>query len=178
MKTLLLSLCLLLLVSCGPADPIAEGQTPPVAAPLPAGQWLPVLSADTPCDMATTVSQDPNINHGIHGDYVRHGNLVWASFRYYAKLTWTCASGYLKIEGLPLPMANVKNSQTVGPFTFQGIVKPNYTQFGVIVFPGTDVIRVFAAGQAMFENQLLITEIPSGGNVLLEGSVMYLTDAP
>lgn len=176
MNRLLISLSyLILLTACGPADPAAVGQTPP---PLPPGQWVPVLSADNPGDLATAVSQDPNINHGIHGEYVKMGRLVWASFRFYAGVTYSTASGYLKITGLPYPMANVKNSQTVGPFTFQGIVKPSYTQFGVIVFPGTDVIRLFAAGQAQYENQLQITEIPSGGNVLLEGTVMYLTDAP
>ena len=133
------------------------------------GTWTPVLTAATPGNLAVTYSAQL-------GRYRKAGSqvTVWGTISTSA-FTHTTASGEVRISGLPFPAFTLVGFGQVGSLVFQGITKANYTQFTPEIESAQSYIRINASGQGQMNAALAITEMPTGGTVLLRFSVTYRT---
>lgn len=129
-----------------------------------ASLWTPAITAATPGDLAVTYSTRV-------GKRVKIGNLVWASFSITTSaFTWTTSSGDFQITGLLDVPATA--SLAPGTLTFGGLTKATYTQFTAEPLT-TSIIQIVANKTAGAPVVCAIGDFPTGGTVILRGSVMY-----
>lgn len=133
------------------------------------GSWTPVLTFATPGDLARTYTTQ-------FGDYVKIGGLVIATFNIItATFTWATASGALRITGLPYTSAATTNLAPQGAMNFGGITKASYTQFNPQIASNSTNVTVTASGSAQAPSSLAAADLPTGGSVVLRGTVAYHT---
>ena len=133
------------------------------------GSWTPVLSAQTPGNLAVTYSAQV-------GRYFKIGPLVVVIFRIETSaFTHTTASGDALITGLPFTSLNVTNLTGAGAVGFQGITKAGFTQFTGEVQVNSTTMRIVAGASASGQSAVSIGQMPSGGSPLLMGSIAYFT---
>lgn len=131
------------------------------------GTWTPTLTAATPGNIAVTYSN-------LTGTYTRQGNLVTASFVITTSaFTHTTASGNLQITGLPFTSDSVANHTAYGAAVFSGVTKAGYTNIVTRVLPGVSYVSFGASGSGVPNASVAITDLPTGGAILLQGSVTY-----
>lgn len=129
------------------------------------GIWTPNITFATPGDLAVTKTST--------GKYTRNGNLITVTFEIdTSAFTWTTASGALQITGLPFGSSSTTQYYgTLG--AFRGITKANYTQYSLRTVNGQSYLGVYASGSAQTPTSLQASDMPSGGTVLLYGSITY-----
>ena len=135
------------------------------------GSWTPTLTFATPGDLAITYSQRA-------GQYVKIGNLVFVTFNITTTaFTWTTASGNLQITGAPYSFSNaIIPSGFLGGLDFGGITKTGgYTHFQLEALSGTSNIQIMANASGVGRAFVAAADVPSGGTVVLRGSVVYVT---
>lgn len=134
------------------------------------GLWTPVLTFATPGDLAVTYAIQT-------GTYTKIGNIVHASwFIATSAFTYTNAASVLRITGLQHPSSSSVVISHNGTLSFGGILKENYTQFTPVVSAATSYITIGASGSGQTHSNIGVGDVPSGGTVLLSGSVVYRTD--
>lgn len=134
-----------------------------------AGTWTPVLTFATPGNLAVTYAIQA-------GSYSKIGRQVTVHFKIATSaFTHTTASGIVNITGLPFA-ASMPNSSNdaVGSLKFQGITKANYTQFTPQVANGATILTINADGSGQGDNALTAADVPSGGSVILSGTIIYM----
>ncbi|RMG72057.1 MAG: hypothetical protein D6711_13795 [Chloroflexi bacterium] len=131
------------------------------------GTWTPVISADTPGDLSVSYSFQM-------GKYTKIGSAYFCSFYLITTaFTHSTASGDLRITGLPANVDNSANYRPMGAFAGQGITKAGYTQFQTEAIEGTNYIRIKCMASGVGTSEVQITDAPSGGSVILQGSLVY-----
>jgi hypothetical protein len=134
------------------------------------GTWTPAISFATPGDFAVTYTTQV-------GDYTKIGNRVELSFRILtSSFTHTTASGNLRNTGVPFLAANA-TANYVGAVSWRGITKANYTEVKPYVSANSQVIGLRASGSAQATSDVGAADMPTGGTVLLEGSITYRASA-
>lgn len=133
------------------------------------GTWTPVLSFDTPGDVAFTNSIQT-------GTYTKIGNRVFLTFRLFGTITHTTATDRLIITGLPYTPSDDPDGLYAGSLHFSGITMANYTQFTPLVDSDEQWIAINASGSGQTATAVGASQIPTGGSLLLYGSVQYKTD--
>lgn len=127
------------------------------------GTWTPILTFAVPGNLAVTYGAQS-------GTYVRIGRQVMLTFIITTSaFTFTTASGNLQITGFPL--ASTVPAQIMGPLDWQGITKAGYTSMSSIVATGSGVIQVAGAGSGLGRSLVVAADMPSGGSVLLSGTI-------
>lgn len=130
------------------------------------GAWVPVLTFDTPGNLAVTYATQTGtftqIGRKVSLDFV----IVTSAF------TWTTASGALRITGLPLP-ANGGFSEFTGSLSWAGV-----TYTGAVIAPqllaaNTSIIRLTSSGSGTARAQLNTANTTSGTQVTLSGHIEY-----
>jgi hypothetical protein len=136
------------------------------------GTWLPELSFANPGDLSVTYFIR-------EGNFVRFGEWVYVNFYIHTgSFTYSTASAFLLIDGLPYVVKDVNLTATdqlaPGSLVFQGITKANYTQFAPMI-DNADVRRFSfrASGSGQTMDTLDVGDVPSGGTVILGGSLWY-----
>lgn len=133
-------------------------------------RWTPALTFATPGDLAVTYSMHM-------GDIIRTKDEIHATFNLVTSaFTWTTASGALRITGLPYTASTLADDSGfawVGGLFFQGITKANYTQFCPAVLAADNIITITASGSGQAVSSVVAADVPSGGSVLLKGSVHF-----
>ena len=125
--------------------------------------WTPVLTCGTPGDLAITYSTQT-------GSYVQIGALIIARFNITTSaFTHTTASGAISITGLPVTAA----LSSSGSLQYQGITKASYTSFVPAIAATANTITVDAGGSAQTLASLAITDLPTGGSVILKGTILF-----
>lgn len=130
------------------------------------GTWTPVVTFATPGDLNVAYSTQV-------GTYTKIGRQVIANFTITTStFTHTTASGNLQLTGL------VHQSLASGPFhgamNWQGITKAGYSQMTPRIGASVSLIDFRAAGSAQTTAALTTADLPTGGTVVLAGSVSYL----
>lgn len=134
------------------------------------GTWTPVLTSDVVGDL--TVAYTAQL-----GFYTKIGRLVTVNFFIQTStFTRTTASGSVRISGLPFTALSTTGAFNLGSLASQGIQKTNYTQAACAPVNNTTYIVFPMSAPATNQNyaNLAITEMPSGGTVILRGSVSYI----
>jgi hypothetical protein len=133
---------------------------------LDQGTWTPAITFATPGDLAVThVAQI--------GNWFRIGNHVKASFQISTSaFTHTTASGNLQVTGLgSVPLVAV-NNMFGGSMQWRGITKANYTDICPTI--DTSTITFVMSGSAQPISNVVAADMPTGGAVVLRGSVEFL----
>lgn len=131
--------------------------------------WTPVLTFATPGNLSVAYAAN-----GQLGSYIRTGNQVTCSFFIQTStFTFTTASGNLQITGQPFTPNNSTNRYGIGSMAFSGITKTNYTNFTPFASPGSTIITVIASGSGQAVDNVTAANMPTGGTVILNGSVTF-----
>jgi hypothetical protein len=135
----------------------------PLYQPVGGGTWTPVLSITTPGNLAVTYSNQV-------GTYEQRGNIIIARFSVSTSaFTHTTASGNWRITGLPFTVGTGYG----GDLEWSGVTKANYTQITPRPTAANTIIQFFAEGSAQAGGFLAAADIPTGGSVILNGTVIY-----
>lgn len=131
------------------------------------GSWTPVLTCATPGNLSVSYTTQM-------GRYERNGKLVTLYFNITTSaFTHTTASGQVNITGIPFTCLTLSGLNCLANLTFQGITKANFTQFNPRIQNNATTMQISASGSAQTTANLVITELPTGGSVILYGSVTY-----
>jgi len=133
------------------------------------GTWTPAITCGVPGDLTVAYSSQA-------GFYTRIGRTVNVTFLLTTStFTRSTASGLLIVSGLPFAIPNTSNLLYYGAMSAQGISRANYTQLACVGL--TNSSNIIFPAMAIGTNQNIlnieITDLPSGGAVILRGSLTY-----
>ena len=133
------------------------------------GQWTPSISFTTPGDLAVTYSAQV-------GTYSKIGRVTNISFSIVTSaFTHTTASGSLTISSLPFSSLNLAGIRWSGALAWSGITKANYTNIVSLLDPNSSLLTLSASGSGQAATSVVAADMPSGGTVVLRGSMTYET---
>lgn len=132
--------------------------------------WTPVLTFATAGNLSVTYSTQ-------WGELLRLPNNVGvANFRIVTSaFTHTTASGNLQITGLTVTAADDSGASEVwdGACVWGGVTKANYTQVVASLAQGSSTILFSASGSGQAVTNLTASDLPTGGSVVLRGSIIF-----
>lgn len=131
------------------------------------GSWTPSITFANPGDLSVSYSSQ-------FGHYYRIGRLVFISFTMNTSaFSWATSSGNLQITGLPFESHDEGGRSYFAPF-WQGITMAGFTDMTWELGEGDDflVARMYASATNFAE--VNATHVPSGGNLIFQGSGTYL----
>lgn len=133
--------------------------------------FTPTATFATPGDLAITYAQR-------QADWSRNGRLITVNFTVKSSaFTFTTASGILRLTGIPFTATADTDYFCSGSVTWNGITKAGYTQVNPAVFSGESFIRFVASASGSVVSDVVAADTPTGGTLLLRGTVTYRTDA-
>jgi len=132
------------------------------------GSWTPVLTFATPGDLNVAA-------YSVQaGDYTLDGDVVDCNFNITTNgITFTTASGNLRITGLPFTKVVGGAVNREGPLQFQGITKVNYTNFSANIASSANYAEIYASGSGQSISAVDAANCASGTNITLRGSVSF-----
>jgi hypothetical protein len=132
------------------------------------GDWTPVLTFQTPGDLSVAYLVQV-------GSYTKIGNrVVLQGFIVLSAFTYTTASGYLRINGIPFNGSSSSGRQNYGSLVFGGITKAGYTDFVTSIEPAVpSSVLVYCSGSAVAPDFISATNMPSGSNVQIKFTMVY-----
>lgn len=131
------------------------------------GTWTPTLGFATPGDENIVLSV-------AFGSYTRIGDLVTVFFNIgTSTFTHSTASGNVQIGSLPFSSADITNQYSRGPIAWAGINKSGYSQISSILSPNSSTIELKASGNGLGISDVSTSDMPSGGSVIVAGSMSY-----
>ena len=130
--------------------------------------WTPTITAATPGNLSVAYSVQIGERLELGGLNIAHFRLTTSTW------THTTAAGDLHITGLANTAATLANLAWVGgSLEFSGLTKANYTQFSPRVASADNKILIRACGSAQAAAVCAVTDFPTGGTVILNGTVIY-----
>jgi hypothetical protein len=131
------------------------------------GSFTPNLVFATPGDLLTAFS-----TRG--GDYLKVGNRVFATVLLETNtFAHTTAAGALQITDLPFTSANAGGFRWVGPLRWSGITQAGYSAMALSLGNNTTTANVIASGSGVAESFVTAADMPTGGTVVLFGTLSY-----
>lgn len=130
------------------------------------GSWTPVLTAANPGNL--------NIYYSSQiGRYTKTGRTVTLQFTIATStFTHTTASSFVKITGIPYTCnGTIGGNNSLGEWS--GITKATYTQINSQIGSSGTFIYFRASGSGVASGYLDITDLPTGGSVIIRGSITY-----
>jgi hypothetical protein len=132
--------------------------------------WTPALSCETPGDLAVGYTSQT-------GYFEISGNKITAWFKIVtSSFTHTTASGAVAINGISFRSSTLMSPFMGAAVSFSGVTKANYTQIVSAILGNTTSILLYASGSGQARSQVSITDLPTGGSVILEGHIIYTHD--
>lgn len=131
------------------------------------GTWTPVLSFDTPGNLAITYSAQS-------GSYTRIGRRVRLEFAIATSaFTWTTSSGFIRITGLPIT-PNASFPEWGGVLSWAGVQIVGFMAVTPQIFTAAPtVIRLTASGNNVARANLSTGNMAPGSTVALIGNIEY-----
>jgi hypothetical protein len=128
--------------------------------------FAPTLTCATPGDL--------NVVAAATGFYRRVGNCVEGKINISTStFTHSSAAGQVRIDGLPVA-ANFASGSFARPVVrYQGVTKANYTTFMASPVNGQTHLLLLASGSGQPLSTLGITDLPTGGTVVLDVEFSY-----
>jgi hypothetical protein len=143
------------------------GMTSELLADYEEGTFTPVLTCETPGNLAITFGEQV-------GYYTKIGNRVFVNLLVSTSaFTHTTASGNARITGLPYTASSATQNVSVGAIYFAGITKVGYTQFNASVAASTSYIQFGSMASALAFALVQIGDLPSGGQPFFYVTVSY-----
>jgi hypothetical protein len=133
--------------------------------------WTPTLTCATPGDLAISAYTTRTGRMLRTSSGMVH--LSWDVNITAPNLTHTTASGALWLSGAPITTASTIGVRPIGSMVFGGITKATFTQFTPYLSAGSTTIEHWASGSGVGLTNVAITDIPTGGTVILRGSLTY-----
>lgn len=138
--------------------------------PLAGSTFTPGLTCATPGDLSVTFSAQ-------YGEWMRVGNIYTVHFHLVTSaFTHTTASGVVEINGFPSSAAASSIWWSCALSEWSGITKANYTHIGGILTGSSTQLLLRASGSGQASGAVNIADLPTGGTVLLRGSITYRTN--
>ena len=81
----------------------------------------------------------------------------------------------VNLTGVPFTTESTPGNLIVGPLGWEGITKANYTDLTVRMNVGVTVVEIGASGSGQARAVIGAGDMPTGGTVVLRGSVSYIT---
>jgi hypothetical protein len=135
------------------------------------GTFTPAITFATPGDLSVSYTAAATV-----GFWWRYGNIVNVTFNLAtSSFTYTTASSFFQITGLPFANMTTVNAGSGAVLTYQGITKASYTTFIPRVGSGSTLMTVQASGSGQTTATLTTADVPSGGSIILRGSITYIT---
>lgn len=132
------------------------------------GNWTPALSFVTPGNLSVGYQFQT-------GRYTKIGRLVVASFAIStSSFTFSTATGNLVVNGLPFSSVNDANYRSYASVLYSGITKAGYTQVTAGVSGNVNQLLFGASGSGVAQAFITAADMPSGGSVLLIGTIPYI----
>lgn len=132
------------------------------------GTWTPTITFSTPGNLSVTYSA----RQGVWRKLGKTVTLEWEAVT--SAFTHTTASGGVSITGQPFTAASPTGTfQWIGPMAFQGITKASYTQFTSRIAATGTAVLVLADGSGVGDSAVQASDMPTGGAVVLRGSVTF-----
>lgn len=140
-----------------------------VALTTPTTSWTPTFTFTSPGDLSVSYASR-------QGFYSISGSVVTVSFFLGLTPTFTTASGGLQITGLPVASSSSTNYYGAGVIggTTAWTAPAGTTSFGFTNLGGTSYISVNASGSGVAVASLVATNITSGNNLTIAGTLTYL----
>lgn len=133
------------------------------------GTWNPSLSFVVPGDLSVVYSERI-------GRYTKIGKLVTIDYSIITStFTHTTSSGAAFISALPFAAAAI--GYGMGNVAWQGITKANYTDICTQIGPSGSTVEFIISGSAQNTTNVIASDMPSAGTVLLRGSLTYPTSS-
>jgi hypothetical protein len=133
------------------------------------GTWTPVLTCVTPGDLAVTYSAQV-------GTYTKIGNRCTLNLSITTSaFSYLTASGTVQITGIPFTSNTTTANYNLGALAFGGLTKAGYTQIQSYVLPNVSYVSFASSGSGVSAAQAAIADFPTGGTVLLRGTITYQT---
>lgn len=132
-----------------------------------ASTWTPVVTCATPGNLSVSYTEQI-------GTYTKIGNRVMANFTLTFTPTFTTASSYLKVTGLPITSESTTGNQSNGALSFAGINVTGYSQITARVDPNQSFFYFEASG--MGQNSLgvvTMANLTTGQVTRLRGTITY-----
>lgn len=149
------------------ANTPAAGMTSQLLNWYEQGTFTPTITCATVGNLSVTYSTQV-------GRYTRIGNRVMFNASIVTSaFTHTTASGGLRLGGLPFTANSTGVNYPVMSLWFSGVTKVGYTQLAPYPDPGTNFLLVNASGSGVSSTGVLITDLPTGGSVVMIYSGHY-----
>ena len=138
--------------------------------------WTPVLTCEVPGDL--------DVQYAMRdGRSTKIGQAVlWSFVLQTSVFTHSTASGRLRVAGFPyFHQEGLEGGalQSMGALAFGGITKAGgYTQFATRVEANQNFCIITASGSGLTQTAVFMTDMPSGGTVILEASGHYRASLP
>mgnify|MGYP000443961182 CR=1 FL=1 len=128
------------------------------------GTWTPVVTFATPGDLS--VAYSAQIGH-----YTKIGRLVYVEFNVVTStFTHTTASGNLTVTGLPFTSSGTNRCCGLN---WSGITKAGYTSVVSLLGTGATSFIFSASGSGVAASNVAVADVPTGGTVILRGTLIY-----
>lgn len=130
------------------------------------GTWTPVLTFATPGDLARTYTTQLGVYTKVGRQVIAEFEIVTATF------THTTAAGNLQITGLPFTKG-AGQPASVDSITFGGITAAGYGSVVAKLAASSNVINFEGSGSAQPPAMVTVSNVPTGGSVVLRGKMIY-----
>lgn len=130
--------------------------------------WTPTVTFEMPGNLSLSYAAQT-------GEYVKNGRSVCLSFTVVCTPVHSGASGQLLVTGLPFPA--IPAGQFQGAMHFGGLSLPGYTAVTCRVLAGGAAVSFVGSGSGLAPAGVLASHVPSGGQLILVGSVTYTANA-
>lgn len=130
------------------------------------GIWTPEIDFVTTGNLVVTYEIQ-------NGTYTKIGRQVTLNFEIdTATFTHTTASDILYIKGMPFSATS--GVPAIGTLQWQGITKANYTHvYPILSSSSATRMLIAASGSGQLSSSVTATNVPSGGSVILAGTITY-----
>lgn len=131
--------------------------------------WTPVLTYVTPGNLSVSYSTQA-------GSYIKIGRMVTLFLNITTSaFTHTTSSGTCIITGVPFAASLPSGSNSAfGSLGVQGITKANFTNFVLEIDNGNSNLAINASGSAQTNGTVQSADMPTGGSVILIGTITYM----
>lgn len=126
--------------------------------------WTPAFSAATVGDLAVSYSVQTGTETKIGRQVTLMFRLVTSAF------TWTTSTGNFQIINVPVPSSG---GRFYGALSWSGVTKAGYTNIVTRIGVGSSILTFSASGSGVAVAVVAIGDVPSGGTVDFEGTIVY-----
>lgn len=131
------------------------------------GVWTPTLTFTTPGNLSVGyISRS--------GTYIKIGKQLIVNFTIVtSSFTHTTALGSLAITGLPAGAEAITSQEFYGTLSYSGITKAGYQYMSPRLINNSTILSIVASASGLTRSLVEFTDVPTGGQVVLIGSIMY-----